>query len=61
MTTQPRDYDAELEILLKIIHEHSKGLSFPSALTTEDADAGEPILMWVVENSQGEEQKNASA
>lgn len=57
MTKPPRDYDAELADLLKIIHEHSEGIPSPYAPPAEDAGACMPILAWVVEHSQEEEER----
>jgi hypothetical protein len=57
--TTPRDYDAELASLLKIIRDQSEGLPTPLALPSGDAGECEPILTWVAENSRGQERENA--
>lgn len=55
MTKPPRDYEAELTDLLRIIREQSLELPIPYNPIPEDADACKPILTWVVESSQGKE------
>jgi hypothetical protein len=60
MSKQPRDYDAELSLLLEVTRQHCQGLPLPIGSPVQDDTSLTPTLTWVVENS-GEHKSTRNA